>query len=74
MGSASIVAQLAQHDLVDAYQLVINPIVLGTGQVDVHRPRAALCLEAEQYPSVQERQRGRVLPARLAPDVSPLWS
>jgi dihydrofolate reductase len=32
MGSASIVSQLAQHDLIDSYQLVINPIVLGTGK------------------------------------------
>jgi dihydrofolate reductase len=32
MGSASIVAQLAQHDLIDSYQLVINPIILGTGK------------------------------------------
>jgi len=32
MGSASIVAQLAQQDLIDSYQLVINPIVLGVGK------------------------------------------
>ena len=32
MGSASIVAQLAQQDLVDSYQLVINPVVLGSGK------------------------------------------
>jgi dihydrofolate reductase len=32
MGSASIVAQLAQHDLIDSYQLAINPIILGTGK------------------------------------------
>jgi dihydrofolate reductase len=32
MGSASIVAQLAKQDLVDAYQLVINPVVLGAGK------------------------------------------
>lgn len=32
MGSGSIVAQLAQHGLVDEYQLVVNPIVLGSGK------------------------------------------
>ncbi len=32
MGSASIVAQLAAEDLIDAYQLVINPIILGAGK------------------------------------------
>jgi dihydrofolate reductase len=32
MGSGSIVSQLAQHGLVDEYQLVVNPIVLGTGK------------------------------------------
>jgi dihydrofolate reductase len=32
MGSASIVLQLAEHDLIDSYQLVINPIVLGAGK------------------------------------------
>jgi dihydrofolate reductase len=32
MGSASIVAQLAQRDLIDSYQLVINPVVLGAGK------------------------------------------
>jgi len=32
MGSASIVGQLAKEDLIDAYQLVINPIILGVGK------------------------------------------
>jgi dihydrofolate reductase len=32
MGSASIVAQLAQHDLIDSYQIVVNPIILGAGK------------------------------------------
>ena len=32
MGSASIVLQLAEEDLIDAYQLVINPIILGAGK------------------------------------------
>lgn len=32
MGSGSIVAQLAQEKLVDEYQVVVNPIVLGDGR------------------------------------------
>ena len=32
MGSGSIVAQLAQEGLIDEYQLVVNPIVLGQGR------------------------------------------
>jgi dihydrofolate reductase len=32
MGSGSIVSQLAQEGLVDEYQIVVNPIVLGTGR------------------------------------------
>jgi dihydrofolate reductase len=32
MGSGSIVSQLAQHGLVDEFQMVVNPIVLGSGK------------------------------------------
>ncbi len=32
MGSGSIVSQLAQQGLVDEYQMVVNPIVLGSGK------------------------------------------
>ena len=32
MGSGSIVSQLAQHGLVDEFQVVVNPIVLGSGK------------------------------------------
>ncbi|HEY5372222.1 MAG TPA: dihydrofolate reductase family protein [Polyangiaceae bacterium] len=32
MGSGSVVSQLAEQGLVDEYQLVVNPIVLGTGK------------------------------------------
>jgi dihydrofolate reductase len=32
MGSGSIVAQLAPSGLIDAYQIVVNPIVLGKGR------------------------------------------
>jgi dihydrofolate reductase len=32
MGSGKVVAQLAQAGLVDEYQVVVNPIVLGQGR------------------------------------------
>ncbi|MDQ3886153.1 MAG: dihydrofolate reductase family protein, partial [Actinomycetota bacterium] len=32
MGSASLVAQLIEHDLVDEYRLMIEPILLGGGK------------------------------------------
>ncbi len=32
LGSGSIVAQLAPEGLIDEYQLVVNPVVLGTGR------------------------------------------
>jgi dihydrofolate reductase len=32
MGSGSIVSQLAEAGLIDEYQIVVNPIVLGTGK------------------------------------------
>ena len=32
LGSGSIVAQLAEAGLIDEYQIVVNPIVLGTGR------------------------------------------
>jgi dihydrofolate reductase len=32
LGSGSIVAQLAQEGLIDEYQIVVNPVVLGEGR------------------------------------------
>jgi dihydrofolate reductase len=32
LGSGTIVAQLAQHGLIDEFQIVVNPIVLGKGR------------------------------------------
>ncbi len=32
LGSGSIVAQLAPHGLIDEYQLVLNPVILGGGR------------------------------------------
>ncbi len=31
-GSGSIVSQLAQEGLIDEYQIVVNPVVLGSGR------------------------------------------
>jgi dihydrofolate reductase len=31
LGSGSLVSQLAQHNLIDHFQLMVNPIVLGSG-------------------------------------------
>jgi len=31
-GSGTIVAQLAQHGLIDGYQIIVNPVVLGRGR------------------------------------------
>jgi dihydrofolate reductase len=53
-GSGSIVSQLTQHGLIDEYQFVICPILLGTGRPLLSgvskRSRLAL-LEAKRYPS-----------------------
>jgi dihydrofolate reductase len=32
LGSGSIVAQLAPHGLIDEYQLIVNPVILGSGR------------------------------------------
>jgi dihydrofolate reductase len=32
LGSGSIVAQLAQEGLIDEYQVLVNPVVLGKGR------------------------------------------
>ncbi len=32
LGSGSLVAQLAQEGLIDEYQIVVNPVVLGQGK------------------------------------------
>ena len=32
MGSGTIISQLAQHGLIDEYQIVLNPIALGSGR------------------------------------------
>lgn len=46
LGSGSIVAQLAQEGLIDEYQLVVNPVVIGGGRTmfEVIQKRLALRL------------------------------
>jgi len=53
-GSGSIASLLAEHDLVDEYQLIINPILLGGGQSlmrGVSAPRKVELIESTTYPS-----------------------
>jgi dihydrofolate reductase len=44
LGSGSIVAQLAQAGLIDAYQIVVNPLVLGKGRTLFEGMNTALSL------------------------------
>lgn len=53
-GSGSIVARLTEHGLIDEYQLVVQPVFLGTGRPlieDANRRRKLELLEATSYPS-----------------------
>jgi dihydrofolate reductase len=53
-GSGSIVAQLTEHGLVDEYQFIVNPILLGSGRPllsGVPESTALDLLEAASYPS-----------------------
>ena len=53
-GSGSIASLLTEHDLVDEYQLIVNPVLLGSGQTlvkGVSKSRQLKLLEATTYPS-----------------------
>lgn len=53
-GSGSIVSQLTEHGLIDEYQFVMSPLVLGTGTplfTDVSRDVRLDLLEATPFPS-----------------------
>ena len=53
-GSGSIASQLTQHDLVDEYQFVVGPVLLGSGRalIDGVSQRTRLnLLDARPYPS-----------------------
>jgi dihydrofolate reductase len=53
-GSGSIVSQLTEHSLIDEYQFVVNPTLLGTGRQlfnGVSKPLGLKLLEAQAYHS-----------------------
>ena len=53
-GSGSIVSQLTQHGLIDEYQVVVCPVLLGSGQPllrDMSKPLRLGLLEAKELPS-----------------------
>jgi dihydrofolate reductase len=59
-GSGSIVAQLTEHGLIDEYQLVVTPLLLGGGRpwlADVAKRVRLELLEAKAYPSGNVRLR-----------------
>ncbi len=45
LGSGSIVSQLTEHGLVDEYQIVVNPIVLGKGRTMFDGVKAKVSLK-----------------------------
>jgi dihydrofolate reductase len=45
LGSGSIVAQLAQENLIDSYQIVVHPLVLGSGRTLFEGVRQPLPLQ-----------------------------
>lgn len=45
LGSGSIVSQLAPHGLIDEYQLVVNPVILGKGKTMFEGVREKLALK-----------------------------
>jgi len=60
-GSGSIVALLARHGLMDEYQLLVNPVLLGGGRTLVEgAPRARLeLIDSTTYPSGNVKLRYR---------------
>jgi len=53
-GSGSIVSQLTRHGLIDEYQFIVGPLLLGSGRPlisDVSQQLGLTLLEAKPYPS-----------------------
>lgn len=48
LGSGTIVSQLAQEDLIDQYQMIVNPIVLGAGRTLFEGMKNKLSLKRTQ--------------------------
>ncbi len=54
LGSGSIVSQLTQHGLIDEYQFVVSPILIGSGLPLLTGLSTSMALElkeAKSYPS-----------------------
>jgi dihydrofolate reductase len=51
LGSGTIVSQLAQHGLIDEYQILVNPIVLGKGKTMFEGVKDRLNLKLTQTKS-----------------------
>jgi dihydrofolate reductase len=58
LGSGSIVSQLAQRGLIDEYQIIVNPIVIGRGKTMFEGIRDKLALKLTQTRSFRN---GKVL-------------
>jgi dihydrofolate reductase len=53
-GSGSVVSQLSEHGLIDEYQVVVNPILIGSGRPllgEISLSSRLSLLEAKAYPS-----------------------
>jgi dihydrofolate reductase len=53
-GSGSVVSQLTEHGLIDEYQFVVNPILIGSGRpliTDLSTSSRLNLVEAKAYPS-----------------------
>ena len=57
LGSGSIVSQLAQAGMIDEFQIVVNPIVLGKGSALFDGIRDSLPLQLTATRSFRQRQR-----------------
>jgi dihydrofolate reductase len=53
LGSGSIVSQMAEHGLVDEFQIIINPLVLGQGRTLFSTVRDRLSLKLTQSRTFQ---------------------
>ena len=64
LGSGSLVSQLAPSGIIDEYQMVLNPVVLGSGRTMFEGVPKQLCLSPTQ---VRQFRNGKVLLYYSAP-------